>query len=234
VARVKLLDQETFNQRGFLIIPRVIGELDIARVEEALANPSSAGVRSKAGLRHAFRHRAVQTVARDARLLDIAQSILGSGAIPFGATLFDKSPRSNWLVAWHQDTALPFREKRDMPGWGPWSVKDGIHYAHAPARTLAQILALRVHLDDSTVDNGPLRVLPGSHNMGVLSRDQIHDQIRKVASVDCQVPKGGILAMSPLSVHASSKSRSTVNRRVLHIQYAATPLVADGLKLAMV
>jgi hypothetical protein len=44
------------------------------------------------------------------------------------ATLFDKSPTANWLVVWHQDTALPVQERREAPGWGPWSVKDGVIY----------------------------------------------------------------------------------------------------------
>src|ERR1700680_406909 len=43
------------------------------------------------------------------------------------------------------------------------AVKDGVVYAHAPASVLRQVLALRIHLDDSTSHNGPLRVLPGTH-----------------------------------------------------------------------
>ena len=76
------------------------------------------------------------------------------------ATLFDKSPDSNWLVVWHQDTALPLVERKDLPGWGPWSTKEGVLYAHAPSQALSQVLALRVHLDDSTSVNGPLRCSP--------------------------------------------------------------------------
>jgi Phytanoyl-CoA dioxygenase (PhyH) len=102
----------------------------------------------------------VAVLARDSRLLGIAKDVLGSEAFPFRATLFDKSPGSNWLVVWHQDTALPLRNKQEAQGWGPWSVTDGIIYAHAPADALSQVLALRVHLDDSTEQNGPLRVLP--------------------------------------------------------------------------
>jgi hypothetical protein len=30
------------------------------------------------------------------------------------------------------------------PGWGPWSIKSGIAYAHAPARALSRVVALRV------------------------------------------------------------------------------------------
>jgi hypothetical protein len=59
------------------------------------------------------------------------RKILGPEALPFRATLLDKSPTSDWLVVWHQDTALPLRERRELPGWGPWSVKEGVIYALA-------------------------------------------------------------------------------------------------------
>jgi len=95
---------------------------------------------------------AVAAAARDAQLMEIARESLGTEAFPFRATLFDKSPATNWLVVWHQDTALPLQERREAPGWGPWSVKGGLTYAHAPASALSQVLALRVHLDDSTAE----------------------------------------------------------------------------------
>jgi hypothetical protein len=137
--------------------------------------------RSRAGVRHAMRIPSVAELARGAALAGIAQEILGEGAFPFRATLFDKSATANWLVVWHQDTALPLRERREAPGWGPWSVKEGVNYAHAPASTLEQVVALRVHLDDSTSQNGPLRILPGTHTLGVLTDEDIHDLSTKTA-----------------------------------------------------
>ena len=175
----------------------------------------------------------MQALAKDRRLLGIAQTILGDGAMPFKATVFDKSSTANWLVAWHQDTALPLRQRRDLPEWGPWSVKDGVIYAHAPASALSKVLALRVHLDDSTAENGPLRVLPGTHTLGVLTDDAVHDLSIQSPSVDCPVSRGGILAMRPLIVHASSKSQNNSPRRVLHIEYAESEVIADGLELAL-
>jgi len=189
--------------------------------------------RSKAGIRHVLQHDDVQNLARDPRLLRVAQQVLGHEAIPFRATLFSKSPQANWLVVWHQDTALPLRERRDAQGWGPWSVKDGITYAHAPASALCQVLALRIHLDGSKGDNGPLRVLPGTHVKGVLTDDDIEQLAAKIAPIDCLVPQGGVLAMRPLIVHASSKSQSQVPRRVVHIEYAACSNFAAGLDLAI-
>jgi ectoine hydroxylase-related dioxygenase (phytanoyl-CoA dioxygenase family) len=184
-------------------------------------------------MRHAMRNAEVAELASDARLMELAQEILGKSAIPFRATLFDKSPTSNWLVVWHQDTALPLRERREISGWGPWSIKDGVNYAHAPASALEQVLALRLHLDDSRAENGPLRVLPRTHTLGVLSDETLHDLSAQVEAIDCLVPQGGILAMRPLVVHASSKSQSHAPRRVLHFEYAASESMAEGLDLAI-
>jgi ectoine hydroxylase-related dioxygenase (phytanoyl-CoA dioxygenase family) len=218
------------EQQGFAILPEVLKSSDVDRLDKSLTD--TALPRSRAGMRHALKHPTVLAIAREPRLLAIAQHVLGPCAFPFKAALFDKSRISNWLVVWHQDTALPLRERRELPEWGPWSVKDGVVCAHAPAEVLSRVVALRLHLDDSTSENGPLRVLRGTHTMGILSDDAIHDLSTRTTAVDCLVPRGGILVMRPLVVHASSKSRSAMRRRVLHIEYAASVSVADGLELA--
>ena len=125
---------------------------------------STAGSRREAGRARvtSWRSAEIRALAGEARLIDLAERFVGP-AQPFRATLFDKSASANWLVAWHQDTALPMRAKVEAPGWGPWSTKGGILYAHAPASALARVVALRVSLDPSTDANGPLRVLPGTH-----------------------------------------------------------------------
>ncbi len=173
----------------------------------------------------------VRDIAHLPILIELACEVLGPQAFPFHATIFDKSLDSNWLVVWHQDTALPLRQRIELPGWGPWSTKQGITYAHAPAEVLSQVLALRLHLDDSTAENGPLRVLPRTHKIGLLSDDRIHELSQCTEAVDCAIPRGGILAMRPLLVHASSKSRTEMPRRVLHIEYAASESIASPLQL---
>jgi len=218
------------SEQGFAIIPDVLAQAESTELVEDLARAKLP--RSKAGIRHALGHSAIGALARDRRLLGIAREILGGEALPFRATLFDKSRDANWLVVWHQDTALPLRERRDTPGWGSWSLKAGIVYAHAPASALSQVLALRVHLDDCARQSGPLRVLPGTHRLGVLSDDEIRHLAQERSAVDCLAAKGGALAMRPLLVHSSSKTQVEIHRRVLHIEYAACTTF-DGLELAV-
>jgi len=222
--------QQPIQEHGFAIIPGILEPKDVAGLLDELGRVNLP--RSRAGVRHAMRLPTVAAVAQDERLMGIARETLGGKAFPFRATLFDKSPTANWLVVWHQDTALPLQQRREAPGWGPWSVKDGVIYSHAPDNALRQVLALRVHLDDSTAKNGPLRVLPGTHMLDVLTDKMLHALSTQITAVDCIVRRGGVLAMRPLIVHASSKSQVENPRRVLHIEYAASPIIADGFALA--
>ena len=112
-------------------------------------------------------------------------------------------------------------------------VKGGVVYAIAPASALATIVAVRVHLDDSTEVNGPLRVLPGTHTSGVLANAEIHRLSGIVTPVTCMALAGGVVAMRPLVVHGSSKASDDKPRRVLHIEYAASVHLGEDLELAV-
>lgn len=219
-------------EQGFEIVLNVVQPLTLDSVIAALSN--SALRRSRAGIRNAFQMDRIRELAYGYQLMELAKPVLGPSAFPFRATLFDKSPESNWLVVWHQNTALPLRERKQVPGWGPWSVKDGVTCGHAPASALQQVLAIRVHLDDSNGDNGPLKVLPGTHHQNVLSDDAIYDIATRIPAVECCIPAGGVLLMRPLLVHASSKARANGKaRRVLHIEYSSTKSFLGELELAV-
>ena len=129
---------------------------------------------------------------------------------------------------------MPLISKIEANGWGPWSEKAGVVYAHAPASALSRVIALRVHLDESTSENGPLRVIPGSHMNGVLTDDAVAEIAATHSDVECPVPRGGILAMRPLLIHASSKAICPAPRRVLHIEYVDSLDIAPGMRLATV
>jgi ectoine hydroxylase-related dioxygenase (phytanoyl-CoA dioxygenase family) len=95
------------------------------------------------------------------------------------------------------------------------------------------VVALRLHLDDSRPDNGPLRVVPGTHALGLLTESDIARLTTEV-SVDCTVSVGGVVAVRPLIVHASSKAENDLPRRVLHNEYARSLELGDGQKLQIV
>ncbi len=95
---------------GYAVDERVFDRAEMARALEALGHAGL--VRSRAGARHVLSAPIVRDLASDPRLVRIARRFIGADPVPFRATLFDKSKDSNWLVAWHQDTALPASESR--------------------------------------------------------------------------------------------------------------------------
>ena len=103
-------------------------------------------------------------------------------------------------------------------------------YAHAPATALTKVVALRVHVDDSTPENGPLPVLPGTHTLGVLSDVQIHDAARRIGR-SRHGRAGRRNSHATLIVHASSKVAAAASRRVLHFEYAAEANFEEGVRL---
>jgi ectoine hydroxylase-related dioxygenase (phytanoyl-CoA dioxygenase family) len=214
---------------GFAIVCDVLSAAEVDRLSATLKGSNL--TRSRAGSRHLMSQSAVAVAARDRRLVAIASRMLGADAAPYRATLFDKSPDSNWLVAWHQDTALPLESRVEASGWGPWSEKLGVLYAHAPSRALEKVVALRLQLDDSTAENGPLRVIPGSHVEGVLTDAQVSERAVRAAPVECVATRGSVVAMRPLIIHASSKAIAPLPRRVLHIEYAASLDLSEGMRL---
>ena len=219
------------NEDGYLIEASVFSSKECEQLIETLNRVHSN--RSRAGVRNLMAVSAVAEFASDSRLINFARLLTGRTLRPYKATLFEKAGNANWLVAWHQDTALPLIKFYGKDGWGPWSKKAGIDYAHAPAWALEKVLAIRIHLDASDFDNGPLRVIEGSHKFGVLSDERLERIGDFGREVVCEIDKGGLIAMSPLMVHASSKSVSDKPRRVLHMEYTESLELASGIRLAI-
>ncbi|MGH9947924.1 MAG: phytanoyl-CoA dioxygenase family protein [Pyrinomonadaceae bacterium] len=218
-------------ESGFCIEPNVFTADECQRIFSSIR--STEDFRSRAGVRNLMANQEVAAIAKDQRLLGITKQISGKSLTPFKATLFEKTGKANWLVAWHQDTALPLEKPIHADGWGPSSVKAGVAFVHSPTWALRQILALRIQLDSSTPENGPLKVIPGSHKKRLLTDLEFDRVVFDGPRVDCVAERGSVIAMRPLIVHASSKSLSHKPRRVLHIEYAESLDLGNGIRLAI-
>lgn len=137
---------------------------------------------------------------------------------------FHKTDDKNWLVPWHQDRCIPVEAKVESETLTGWSEKEGTTFVHAPDEVLAQMVAVRLHLDNSTPRNGPLRVLPETHREGTLSQERIASIRETEKEWICSIRKGGVLLMRPLLLHASSKSKTIEPRRVLHFAFGPVEL----------
>ncbi|MGB2632383.1 MAG: phytanoyl-CoA dioxygenase family protein [Candidatus Acidiferrum sp.] len=201
---------------GFAIAENCVDESTINRLCVTL-DGNTHGQRNLLGVP------SVRQLAASESVRTLVEGILGPDCHAVKGILFNKTPESNWKVAWHQDLTIAVRQRIEITGFGPWTIKDGVHNVQPPTEILAGILAIRIHLDDNTVENGPLRVVRGSHKHGRLSSEQIAGWDKSVA-VTCTVPKGGALLMRPLVLHASSACIIPRSRRVVHLEFTALSL----------
>jgi ectoine hydroxylase-related dioxygenase (phytanoyl-CoA dioxygenase family) len=213
------------EKQGFAIVldvlPKSIMEEVIVDIRNHFKGGDSRG--------HALRHlvQAVPTLrklAEGSLVESLVEPHLGSGAFLVRSLFFDKTPDANWKVAWHQDLTIAVREKIEVSGFTPWSLKEGVQHVQPPASILERMLTVRLHLDDCDAANGPLQVIPGSHKSGRLTARQISKWRRQSPPIICTVPRGGAVVMRPLLVHASSPAVEPKHRRVVHLEFAAESL----------
>jgi ectoine hydroxylase-related dioxygenase (phytanoyl-CoA dioxygenase family) len=173
----------------------------------------------------------IRVLAESPEVLEIVRAILGPGAFVVRGLFFDKTLEANWNLPWHQDLTIAVQERKHVPGFGPWTVKAGIPHVHAPSELLERMVTIRLHLDDCDLENGPMRVLPGSHLAGKLDAAAIARRAveSRERALDCVIGAGGAIVMRPLLLHCSASRTRAGHRRVIHLEYAAEGLPA-GLK----
>lgn len=146
------------------------------------------------------------------------------------AIYFDKSPKDNWYVTWHQDVPINVVEKIETEGFTSWTNKKGVVSVCPPEEISKNTFSMRIHLDDTSNKNGALRVIPGSHN-----KKLNYEEIKLITSNSipfiCEVGSGGVQLLKPLLLHASSESKVQKRRRVLHLEFSSIEL-PNGLEYA--
>jgi hypothetical protein len=222
LTRFEASAKERVKHEGFHLAPSLLSPSE----RDALI--AHLGPTSGPGRRALLKDQRVSSLARSEKLLAlIAPHLQGKQAPrPVRAIYFNKSPGSNWLVAWHQDLTICVQEKIEVAGFGPWSVKDEVPHVQPPIPLLENMLTIRIHLDDTDETNGALKVLPASHAQGRLSAEDIQRWRQGTPEHLCTAHAGDALLMRPLLLHASGRSTSDRQRRILHIEYAGYDLPA--------
>jgi hypothetical protein len=226
------------QQDGFSILPGVFEQQQIDNLVAAISRlDNDNGVRSRGGV-YAVRNLLhlsppIHEFAYSAKVRSIVEASLGKTAFPVQGMLFDKTPKANWVVPWHQDLTICVVEKIEVPGYGPWTMKAGMCHVQPPVPILEHMLSVRIHLDDCDESNGALKVIPGTHRLGRLTRERILEQQHLVGSISCTVRAGGVVLMRPLLLHASSPASHANHRRVIHIDYTSSSL-DGGLRWSIV
>jgi phytanoyl-CoA hydroxylase len=145
---------------------------------------------------------------QDPRLVTPIQGLLGQSRIALWTDKLNlKRPAAGSAFGWHQDS--------------PYWTHDCDHVDLLPK--------VMVSFDDASVDNGCLRVIPGSHRQGCLPGTADGTQLGGFyTSPDCfdettqvalEVPAGSLIFFNPHIIHGSQPNHSAAPRRAIVITY---------------
>ena len=157
-------------------------------------------------------------------ILGIVAGRLGEAAHPVRAILFDKTPMTNWALGWHQDRTIVVRERRDTPGFGPWTIKAGLQHVEPPFAIIEAMVTLRIHLDDVPADNAPLVIAPGSHRLGKVAERDVDAAVARCGTRTCLASRGDVWVYATPILHASAASTFASHRRVVQVDFSAAAL----------
>jgi ectoine hydroxylase-related dioxygenase (phytanoyl-CoA dioxygenase family) len=207
-----------FEETGALHLVNVVS----LNVCIELAAKLNNAISYSAGTRNLLRTVAAEAAIRSLTQHPEIQALLPHDAVAVQCTLFEKSTQTNWLVPPHQDLSIPVAARVECADLTGWSVKEGVLFVQPPRAVLESCIALRLHLDPCSESDGPIRVVLGSHLKGVLQLAACVSLSPQLITVPARV--GDVIALRPLTVHASSKSSGTSRRRVLQILFGPRAL----------
>ncbi len=196
------------DRDGFAVIPELLSADDVAFWADRFSEPV------RAGRRNLLDDPEVRRLSDDPRI----HRFVGDARVVRGI-LFDKTPEANWAVPPHQDLNIALAERYEVDGFGPWSSKSDVVHAIPPIEILLGMITIRIGIDPCGSDNGPLRVVPGTHRGKIPEAD-----LPSGPFVDCTHDAGGAVLMRPLIVHASLRAAKANRRRVIHLEYASIDL----------
>ena len=216
------MNSEFFQTYGYQVFEEIITPEECIEFATKIEPSESLS----GGTRSLLTHKWCSALAKDLMQQPVLRTILSPDMIAVQCTYFEKSASRNWFVPFHQDLSIPVLERIDHSELRSWSSKEGGLFVQPPVSLLEKMTAVRIHLDDCSEEEGPLRVISGSHLSG---RIKALEDFIGGEEIECVVGIGGALAMKPLLLHASSRSKSVNRRRVLHYLFGP-PELPFGLK----
>jgi hypothetical protein len=224
-----MLREDGFTLLRGMIAPAACGEI-AAQIDAVLlaCNDESSSLRRAGGPIYGARNLldlfpAAGSVWRRPRLIELLDDTLGPQHGLVRGLFFDKPPAGSWSLPWHRDLTIAVRDN-SLPSsaFRNPTRKAGVPHVEAPDEVLRKMLTLRVHLDDATPENGPVKVIPGSHT----SREAPAER----PAVVVYARAGDVLAMRPLLLHSSGEAAEGTHRhrRVIHLEFAGDEQLPSG------
>jgi len=103
--------KDQVERDGYALIHDCVSEKSIQALEQALDTEQH-------GIRNLLSNPIVRELAGSDQLRSHVVPVLGEGCFAVRGIFFNKSPKANWKVSWHQDCVIAVREKLDIEDLG--------------------------------------------------------------------------------------------------------------------
>jgi ectoine hydroxylase-related dioxygenase (phytanoyl-CoA dioxygenase family) len=216
------------NARGFAILNKIYADTEVDAISDCIEKSTAkldVGTNSKSvfAIRQAMKKiPELESLVCTVKLHKVLSSLFAEPYFLTKAIYFDKPSESNWFVAYHQDLSISVDRKAAVSNYTNWTFKKGQYGVQPPLDILENIVTVRIHLDKTTKENGALKVIPKSHCKGIYRAETI--DWKTETEYICDVEKGGVMLMKPLTLHASERTTNGKQRRVLHLEFSSKQL----------
>ncbi|TCI90757.1 phytanoyl-CoA dioxygenase family protein [Tenacibaculum sp. M341] len=177
-----------------------------------------------------FKPQLLDLVFKNRQFVSLYQSVCDENYFLSKAIFFNKPSQSNWFVGYHQDMSISVKNKVEKDGYTNWTSKNGQLGVIPPKEVLENTITFRIHLDNTDETNGALKVIPKTHTKGFIRIDENFEKENLGEEYLCNVKKGGVMLMKPLLLHASAKSTSEFDRRVIHLEFCNKEIPMNWLE----
>lgn len=231
------MSDQHLEQNGFCMIEKAIDSMMVSsllKVFDKVFENDFQGMLAKSSHGHVYAARnlidscpEITTAWQSQVLVEFLRDRLGDKFGLVRALFFDKPPDRTWALTWHKDTSIAVKDNTlASNSFSRPTLKAGVPHVIADDEVLRNMLTIRIHLDDVTDENGPLRVIPGSHRSSSNREEDV------ATAVDIHAKAGDALAMRPLISHSSgaSKPGTRRHRRILHLEFASNSTLPDGFQ----
>ena len=204
------------NSQGFSITENIFSDEELQR----LINTIESSEKNYAIRQLITKEPKIQEIIfQNKKFKELYKLVCTKGYFLSKAIFFNKPSKSNWFVSCHQDLSISVKQRKEVSGYTNWTYKNEQLGVIPPKEILESTITIRVHLDTTDETNGALKVIPDSHTKGIIRIDETFQKNDYGEEFLCKVKKGGVMLMKPLLLHASSKSISEFDRRVIHLEF---------------
>ena len=211
------------EENGFSVLPNLYSDNEIKRILACIENAeqdenSFMKTKDLFAIRQLIKNVPELTdLLFNKKLIELLSDLSKSEYFLTKAIYFDKPSKSNWFVAYHQDLSISVNQKTELKNYTNWTYKKGQYGVQPPLEILEDTITIRIHLDKTGKNNGALKVISKSHSNGIIRADSKDWNIEN--EIICEVEKGGVMLMKPLTLHASNRTTNGKKRRVIHLEF---------------